>query len=94
MALIKSIKLLLVKKDREDIRYCGILRRGSLVNGAGQPFETVLPIELPIIGNQLILNIKPFFEHTVNFQKVQRVMIPGRIAQWYCQELSEHFRSE
>jgi hypothetical protein len=64
------------------------------LGGYRQPFETVLPIELPIIGNQLILNIKPFFEHTVNFQKVQRVMIPGRIAQWYCQELTEHFRSE
>ena len=31
--------------DREDIRYCGILRRGSLVNGAGQPFETVYDID-------------------------------------------------
>jgi hypothetical protein len=64
------------------------------LGGYRQPFETVLPIELPIIGNKLILNVKPFFEHSVNFQKVQRVMIPGRIAQWYCQELSEHFRTE
>jgi len=31
--------------DREDLRYCGILRRGSLVNGAGQPFETVYDID-------------------------------------------------
>jgi hypothetical protein len=31
--------------DREDIRYCGILRRGSQVNGAGQPFETVYDID-------------------------------------------------
>jgi hypothetical protein len=31
--------------DREDLRYCGILRRGSLVNGGGQPFETVYDID-------------------------------------------------
>jgi hypothetical protein len=64
------------------------------LGGYRQPFETVLSIELPIIGNKLILNIKPFFEHSVDFQKVQRVIIPGRIAQWYCQEIREHFRSE
>ena len=31
--------------DKEDIRYCGILRRGSQVAGAGQPFETVYDID-------------------------------------------------
>jgi hypothetical protein len=31
--------------DREDLRYCGILRRGSQVSGAGQPFETVFDID-------------------------------------------------
>lgn len=31
--------------DAEDLRYCGILRRGSIVNGAGQPFETVFDID-------------------------------------------------
>jgi hypothetical protein len=31
--------------DREDLRYCGILRRGSQVNGVGQPFETVYDID-------------------------------------------------
>jgi hypothetical protein len=31
--------------DREDLRYCGILRRGSQFNGAGQPFETVFDID-------------------------------------------------
>jgi len=31
--------------DREDLRYCGVLRRGSQVNGAGQPFETVYDID-------------------------------------------------
>jgi len=31
--------------DNEDLRYCGILRRGSQVNGAGQVFETVTDID-------------------------------------------------
>ena len=31
--------------DKEDLRYCGILRRGAQVNGAGQPFETVYDID-------------------------------------------------
>lgn len=31
--------------DKEDIRYCGILRRGSQVQGAGQLFETVYDID-------------------------------------------------
>jgi hypothetical protein len=35
--------------DREDLRYCGILRRGSQVNGGGQPFETVYDIDLSLI---------------------------------------------
>ena len=31
--------------DKEDIRYCGILRRGSQLQGAGQLFETVYDID-------------------------------------------------
>ena len=31
--------------DKEDLRYCGILRRGSQFNGAGQVFETVYDID-------------------------------------------------
>ena len=31
--------------DKEDLRYCGILRRGAQVNGAGQTFETVYDID-------------------------------------------------
>ena len=31
--------------DKEDLRYCGILSRGSQVNGAGQTFETVYDID-------------------------------------------------
>lgn len=31
--------------DKEDLRYCGILRRGSQVNGAGQVFESIYDID-------------------------------------------------
>ena len=31
--------------DKEDIRYCGILRRGSQISGGGQTFETVYDID-------------------------------------------------
>jgi hypothetical protein len=31
--------------DKEDLRYCGILRRGAQVNGGGQPFESVYDID-------------------------------------------------
>jgi hypothetical protein len=64
------------------------------LGGYRQPFETLLPIQLAINGNKLILDIKPFFEQTVDFTSVQRVMIPGKIAQSFCRELSKFFRSE
>ena len=31
--------------DKEDLRYCGLLRRGAQVLGAGQPFEIVYDID-------------------------------------------------
>lgn len=31
--------------DKEDLRYCGILRRGAQILGSGQPFETVYDID-------------------------------------------------
>jgi hypothetical protein len=31
--------------DREDLRYCGIIRRGAQITGAGQVFETVNDID-------------------------------------------------
>jgi hypothetical protein len=64
------------------------------LGGYRQPFETLEAIHLPINGNTLILDIKPFFEQTVDLALIQRVMIPGRLAQSYCRELSKSFRSE
>jgi hypothetical protein len=39
--------------DKEDLNYCGLLRRGSQVNGSGQVFETVYDIDFasPIGGD-------------------------------------------
>jgi hypothetical protein len=39
--------------DKEDLRYCGILRRGAQINGAGQIFETVYDIDFssPVGGD-------------------------------------------
>jgi hypothetical protein len=64
------------------------------LGGCRQPFETLQSIQLAIKGNTLILDIKPFFEQTVDLTMIQRVMIPGKLAQSYCQELSKSFRSE
>ncbi len=64
------------------------------LGGYRQPFETLEAIQIPIKGNTLILDIKPFFEQTVDFPLVQRVIIPGKLAQSYCRELSKSFRTE
>jgi len=64
------------------------------LGGYRQPFETLQSIQLAIKGNTLILDIKPFFEQTVDLTMIQRVMIQGKLAQSYCQELSKSFRSE
>ncbi|MDP4636608.1 MAG: hypothetical protein NWR96_09660 [Crocinitomicaceae bacterium] len=64
------------------------------LGGYREPFETVESIQLPILGNKLILDIKPFFEQTVDLPLIQRVMIPGKMAQSYCRNLSKSFRSE
>jgi hypothetical protein len=64
------------------------------LGGYRAPFETVESIQLPILGNKLILDIKPFFEQTVDLPLIQRVMIPGKMAHSYCRNLSKSFRSE
>ena len=64
--------------DKEDIRYCGILRRGSQVNGAGQVFETVYDIDFasPISGDGYPNRLKiPNFDSNnklINYTIVKR----------------------
>ena len=64
------------------------------LGGYHEPFETLNSIQLPIHGNKLILDIKPFFEQTLDLKLIQRVMIPGKNAQDYCRNLSKYFRTE
>jgi len=64
------------------------------LGGYRQPYETMVPVELVLKGTHLILDLKPFFENTVNFQQAQRIMIPGKTAKDYCQKLSPYFYSE
>ena len=45
VALVDFSIVVPVYGDAEDLRYCGILRRGSQVNGAGQVFETITDID-------------------------------------------------
>jgi hypothetical protein len=64
--------------DTEDLRYCGILRRGSQVNGAGQVFETVSDIDFasPISSDGVLNRLKiPNFDSNnrlLNYTIVKR----------------------
>lgn len=71
--------------DREDLRYCGILRRGSQVSGGGQPFETVYDIDFasPINAEGSPNRIKiPNFDASgklVNYTIVKREVVVNGI---------------
>ena len=64
--------------DKEDLRYCGILRRGAQVNGGGQVFETVYDIDFssPISGDGYPNRLKiPVFDANnklINYTIVKR----------------------
>jgi hypothetical protein len=67
--------------DREDLRYCGILRRGSQISGAGQPFETVYDIDFtsPINAEGAPNRVKiPNFDSSgklINYTIVKREVV-------------------
>jgi len=71
--------------DREDLRYCGVLRRGSQVNGAGQVFETVYDIDFasPISGDGVPNRLKiPNFDSNnklINYTIVKRETVVNGI---------------
>jgi len=64
--------------DKEDLRYCGILRRGAQVNGGGQVFETVYDIDFssPVSGDGFPNRLKiPVFDANnklINYTIVKR----------------------
>ena len=45
VAIVDFSIIVPVNGDAEDISYCGVLRRGTQVNGAGQAFETIYDID-------------------------------------------------
>jgi hypothetical protein len=53
VAVVKLSIVVPVLGDKEDLRYCGILRKGSQLNGAGQIFETLYDVDFasPIGGD-------------------------------------------
>jgi hypothetical protein len=71
--------------DKEDLRYCGILRRGSQVNGAGQVFETVYDIDFasPLNGDGFPNRLKiPNFDannRLLNYTIVKRETVVNGI---------------
>jgi hypothetical protein len=75
--------------DREDLRYCGVLRRGSQVNGGGQPFETVYDIDFasPINAEGSPNRIKiPNFDSSgklLNYTIVKREVVVNGITKVY-----------
>ena len=75
--------------DREDLRYCGVLRRGSQVNGGGQPFETVYDIDFasPINAEGSPNRVKiPNFDSSgklINYTIVKREVVVNGITKVY-----------
>jgi hypothetical protein len=75
--------------DKEDLRYCGILRRGSQVNGAGQAFETVYDIDFasPISGDGFPNRLKiPNFDSNnklINYTIVKRETVVNGVTKVY-----------
>lgn len=61
------------------------------LGGYRKPLDTMVPISLDITGKTLVLDLKPFFENSVNFDEIQRIMIPGKLSKSYCQSIASHF---
>jgi hypothetical protein len=80
--------------DKEDLRYCGILRRGSQVNGSGQVFETVYDIDFasPINNEGYPNRLKiPNFDSNnqlLNYTIVKRETVVNGITKVYKQTIS------
>jgi hypothetical protein len=80
--------------DKEDLRYCGILRRGSQVNGAGQIFETVYDIDFasPLNGDGYPNRLKiPNFDSNnqlLNYTIVKRETVVNGVTKVYKQTIS------
>jgi len=80
--------------DKEDLRYCGILRRGSQVTGAGQVFETVTDIDFtsPISADGVPNRLKiPNFDSNntlINYTITKRETVVNGITKVYKQTIT------
>lgn len=80
--------------DKEDLRYCGILRRGSQVTGAGQVFETVNDINFasPISSDGVPNRLKiPNFDSNntlINYTITKRETVVNGITKVYKQTIT------
>jgi hypothetical protein len=82
--------------DKEDLRYCGILRRGSQVNGGGQIFETVYDIDFAsptnAEGYPNRLKIPNFNSNNqlLNYTIVKRETVVNGVTKVYKQTISSN----
>jgi hypothetical protein len=82
--------------DKEDLRYCGILRRGSQVTGAGQVFETVTDIDFtsPISADGVPNRLKiPNFDSNntlINYTITKRETVVNGITKVYKQTITSN----
>jgi hypothetical protein len=80
--------------DKEDLRYCGILRRGSQVTGAGQVFETVNDVDFasPISSEGIPNRLKiPNFDSNntlINYTITKRETVVNGITKVYKQTIT------
>ena len=80
--------------DKEDLRYCGILRRGSQTIGAGQVFETVYDIDFAsnVGGDNTPNRLKiPNFDSNnklLNYTIVKRETVVNGITKVFKQTIS------
>jgi hypothetical protein len=81
--------------DAEDLRYCGVLRRGSQVQGAGQIFETIYDIDFASdFGSDGTVNrlVIPNFDSNntlINYNIVKREPVVNGVTKVFRKTISQ-----
>ena len=81
--------------DAEDLRYCGVLRRGSQVQGAGQIFETIYDIDFASdFGSDGTVNrlVIPNFDSNntlINYNIVKREPVVNGVTKVFKKTISQ-----
>jgi hypothetical protein len=80
--------------DKEDLRYCGLIRRGGQINGSGQVFETVYDIDFasPFNAEGFPNRLKiPNFDSSnklINYTIVKREVVVNGITKVFKRTIS------